>query len=214
MFVTLNEEQLTFPEGVVVIGITGKAGSGKDTIAQLLADKLYEQNQDDTQTAIMSFADNLKLGLAQMLHVDDNVFYRPDLKDTVSFFGGKTYRELLQFVGTELMRTQLSPDVWVSSLIRKVSNIMLFEQSRMVVIIPDVRFYNEALPILKSKHGFLLEVTRDGLTSKGIEGHASEKSFTSELDGKEYTTIENNGTLDELAVEVYKFADYVTAQAF
>ena len=161
----------------------------------------------------MALADALKLGVAQMLYVIADNFYDTEIKDSNSGISGKTNRELLQFVGTELMRTQFSPDVWVFSLIQRVRNFTQFTDWPIVVLIPDVRFYNEARPILKAKHGFLVEVTRNGLTSKGIEGHASEKSFISELDGKEYTTVTNDGSLDDLYAEANKFAEYVIVQA-
>ena len=97
-----------------------------------------------------------------------------------------TVREVLQFVGTNLFRNQLEPDVWVQSVYRKKY------REDDVVVVADCRFPNEA--DFARKHGILISIERE----TGLEGdaHASETA----LDG--YTgyhhAIDNNGSFDEL----------------
>ena len=97
-----------------------------------------------------------------------------------------TTREVLQFVGTELFRNQLDPDVWLNSV------FMQPWEENDVVIIADARFPNEAM--LGREHGLLISIERD----TGIEndGHASENALAG-YDGY-HNIVSNNGSFEEL----------------
>ena len=64
-----------------------------------------------------------------------------------------TVREILQFVGTDLLRNQLDPDIWVESVFRQPW------KEDDVVIIADARFPNEADIALQ--HGLLINIERE-----------------------------------------------------
>jgi len=97
-----------------------------------------------------------------------------------------TVREVLQFVGTELFRNQLDPDVWLNSVFLKPW------AEDDIVIIADARFPNEA--VLGRKNGLLISIERDtGLVS---DGHKSENALDDYTDY--HYTIDNNGSFDEL----------------
>ena len=112
------------------------------------------------------------------------VGYRPYLGATPTSF--MTVREVLQFVGTELFRNQMDPDIWVESVFRQPW------KEDDVVIIADARFPNEA--DIAVKHGLLINVER----ATGLEGdgHKSETALDDYIDY--HYSIDNNGSVDDL----------------
>ena len=97
-----------------------------------------------------------------------------------------TVREVLQFVGTNLFRSQMEPDIWVQSVYRKEYG------DDDIVIVADCRFPNEAA--FAKEHGLLISVERN--TGLGSDGHASETALD-DYDDYHYTVV-NNGSFDEL----------------
>jgi hypothetical protein len=97
-----------------------------------------------------------------------------------------TVRKVLQFVGTNLFRNQLDPDIWVKAIYRRKY------RDDDVVIIADCRFVNEAR--FGKKHGLLIKIERD--TGLAADDHDSETALD------EYTdydyVIDNNSSLDAL----------------
>jgi len=97
-----------------------------------------------------------------------------------------TVREVLQFIGTELFRNQLDPDVWLNSIFLKPW------REDDVVIIADARFPNEAE--IARENGLLIGIERDtGLVS---DGHKSETALDDFVNY--HYTIDNNGSFEEL----------------
>ena len=79
-----------------------------------------------------------------------------------------TVREILQFVGTDLFRTQIDPDIWVKSVFRRKYG------PDDVVIVADARFPNECLH--SKANGLLVKLERDtGELSKDM--HVSETAL-------------------------------------
>lgn len=165
-----------------VICISGKAGHGKDTVANIINSAL---SFIDKKVLVCHFADLVKYTCA-------------------TFFGwnGKkdeAGRTLLQYVGTDKVRAK-NPDFWVSYI---ASVLKFFDGEWDCVVIPDCRFTNE-YELLK-ECGFDVELWRvvrpdfdNGLTDKQ-KNHPSE----TELDDYNYdAVIENNGSEDELITKV------------
>lgn len=97
-----------------------------------------------------------------------------------------TVREVLQFVGTQLFRGQMDPDIWVKSVYRKKY------RADDVVVVADCRFPNEAE--FAKERGILIGVERD----TGLKGdsHASETALD-DYAGYHYT-VDNNGSFEQL----------------
>ena len=128
----------------MIIGISGKKQSGKDTICKIIKtlDIYYRENKviDETNLSDIilnkidnnsniskwekhAFADSLKSALATILNVDKKLFEDNNFKTTKSFVkkpdgGYYTNRELLQKFGTEVGRN-ISKDIWVDALFNK-----------------------------------------------------------------------------------------------
>lgn len=138
-----------------IVGITGKAGAGKDTVADFLC--MYHEFQKQ------SFAAPLKAALASMGFREPAL--RDDKEKTVPGFDF-TWREAAQTLGTEWGRA-LDPDIWV-----KIAALRT-RRSDDHVVFADVRFENEAAMIRKIG-GIVLHITGRSANLGDAATHASE----------------------------------------
>lgn len=136
-----------------LIGIAGQARSGKDTLASYMLDNL-----DDTWLR-SSFADPMKAMLSA-IDVDTS----DEAKDLPSNQYGLSTRHMLQTLGTEWGRDRNGNNFWIDVFARS--------NAGKCVIVPDVRFDNEAE--LVRANGVLIHLVGRG----GIEGnHVSENAI-------------------------------------
>lgn len=178
-----------------IIGITGRAGSGKDSVYQILADELNHPVQR------IAFADRLResamaaLGLfpeqAKQIKEEGEIVLYIDGMEAGSISG----REYLQLYGTEAHRDIFGDDFWIKEAMKK--NV-----SGVITVITDVRYANEAETILKNG-GVIWEIKRPGdLIDES--SHRSEvpisRSYVSRV-------INNDGQLDDLRYEVVRAWD-------
>lgn len=161
-----------------VICISGKAGSGKDTLAGIMKSDLEKQG---FSVLVTHFADLLK-------HILRTFFGWDGQKDEAG-------RGLLQYVGTERIR-KIHPDYWVDFI---ADILKIFPNEWDYVLIPDARFPNEIAKLrecgLDVRH---LRVKRDGVNRQMTseeQQHISETALDSVTPD---VAIENNGTLEEL----------------
>ena len=133
-----------------------------------------------------------------------------------------TYRQLLQYLGTDLLRNKLHENVWVNAIMSKYKSktYTTFPENAPIRGIPteedevkygkiiteypnwiitDVRFPNEAQAI-KDRGGFIIRVNRNwGNTDNLFNQHPSETA----LDNATFDyTIDNNGSIEELIEKV------------
>lgn len=186
-----------------LLGISGKLGSGKDTLAQFI-------QEIEPSYEIKKFAGKLKQITGVLCGVDPARFEDQEFKKQMSPFD-MTYRELLQKVGTEAMRNQIHTDVWVRALFAEFEPF-----SKVLTVIPpihisesrwlitDVRFPNEA-DAIKQRGGLLIRIYRnpDGPQSL-TDLHPSETALD---DYPHDITINNNGSLEDLKEQVRIFMD-------
>jgi hypothetical protein len=195
-----------------LIGIVGRAGAGKDTIADYLAEQFKNVYAEP-------FAGPLKAACAEAFGIDVEEFTDPDFKNEVSEYWGVTPRQIAQFVGTELFRDNVgrllqqyswisSPgSFWVTRLAGRLTGALNEYKNHPytpgdVVIIPDTRFQNEYDWILRNG-GTIIHVTRKGADGNvGIPNHASEAgiSFIHTPEANFYVT--NDGTFEDLYQQV------------
>lgn len=174
----------------MLIGLTGLARSGKDSAANILV-----QEFGFFQTF---FAKALKEGVGRMLRLSEDQLYG-DLKEVTDPFWGKSPRELLQFIGTELMRQQFDQDVWMKVVEREISQIPDLDW-----VVSDVRFLNEA-EFIRQNGGYIIKLVRKGSgASNGIEKHPSEVEM--DLIRPDFT-IDNNGSFSDLRARLLQVVD-------
>lgn len=181
----------------IIIGIGYKKGVGKDTIANRLVD-----THGFTR---MSFADPLKEACRTIFHFNNAQLYG-DLKEVVDKNWNRTPREILQLVGSDALRDVVCKDVWIKSLEIKIQNLISFNPNKQLkIVVPDVRFPNEADAIKAMDGGQLWNVIR-AVPLNEFSKHASEISLD-EYD-KWDACILNNNTMASL----YQKTDQLLAQ--
>jgi Domain of unknown function (DUF4406) len=168
---------------VTVLGLSGYARSGKDTVADHLVNK-YGYTK-------MSFADPMKQALITLDPMIDLSGTRVALSQAISLGWDELkkmssdIRPLLQRMGTEVGRNIFGQDFWVEQAISKIPD-------GSTVVFADVRFPNEAEAI-KKLGGQVWRVER--LDIRPANDHISEHA----LDGYKFdVTINNFDTLDNL----------------
>lgn len=179
----------------MIIGISGKAGSGKDTAAKMLevlyanpdisyedfANKRYKNFAD---ILIVHFADALKEAAQVLFRLGEWETNTQEGKKTTINWIGKTVRELLQGIGQGL-RDAIDFDIWVKILFANTKGWSNY-------IIADVRYPNE-IKAIKERNGILLRIDRKGA---GAGNHSSETALDNY---KEWDVhIENNGSIEDL----------------
>lgn len=199
---------------VTYITLAGKKQVGKDTSARYL--KQMIEARTGRKTFITHFADPLKVACSEIFGIPmaqmETETGKQQLTDirwpsrtTVASSSvdclwkpnksgdNMTVREVMQFVGTELFRTQLDPDIWVKSIFKK------HYEDNAVVIVADCRFPNEAQ--FGKEQGLLISIKRN--TGLKTDGHKSETALD---DYSDYDAcIENNGTFEELRQKLEGF---------
>jgi hypothetical protein len=188
--------------GISLIGITGHAGSGKDTVKEFLIET-YARHYT------ISFADPLKEAASAAFGIPLDWFYERHLKEEPHPNWDVSPRAIAQFMGTEMFREtlwkllpQVESDFWIHRASLRLNNQYVpvdegeFESGDTVVI-PDVRFQNEYDWIIRNK-GIIIHLTRAGADGTvGIPGHASETKLNMHCKERTYQ-CENNGTISEL----------------
>lgn len=143
----------------MLIGLTGMAGCGKDTVGHYLHTK--------HGFSCYRFAAPLKGALASMLGVSTGMLEMREYKENPIPGIEKSPREMMQSLGTEWGRNLVSPDFWVYLLEKRISND---KPSRAVIT--DVRYANEAAYI-RRKGGRVIHIMRPDV--KPLPGaHSSE----------------------------------------
>lgn len=169
-----------------IIALAGKAGSGKNTVAEIL-------DQEILDCVTFAFADRIKWGLDAMLDVNLNDMTREEKEAVVphlAALGPITPRYLAQTLGAEWGRS-IHPDLWVHLLAQDIA-----QSTTPVAIITDCRFPNEVRWV-KSQGGEVWWIERDGIAA--VRAHASENSIGPQDCDR---TIANLGTLEDLAITV------------
>lgn len=171
----------------MIIGLTGYAQSGKDTVAKILV--------EDYGYTRVAFADKIRELLYEMnppipvgygleAHIES-------LQDYISIHGwdkGKQnpkVRAMLQNLGVGA-RTVFGELFWVGQALRNVE----FEGN---YVITDVRFQNEAVSIKKYDNSEIWRINRPDV--KPVNSHVSE----TEMDNYKVDAVfDNDGTLEDL----------------
>jgi hypothetical protein len=197
-----------------IIGLTGRAGAGKDAVLQLLQERRFG-------IARAAFADALKNEAAAMFGVDRSLFDARDLKDVphqalastrcndpgfVRYLGSLTWfpelkpRTVMQELGD--YRKVTDPDYWVRRLDPAAASARTI--GCRALVITDVRYLNE-VEWLRRNGGVLWRVERPGL--RAISGHSSETAL---LDVPADRTLLNEDGLELLTKRALDAFDDLT----
>jgi hypothetical protein len=169
---------------IEVIGLSGYARAGKDTIGDYLVELGYER---------ASFAAPIRKALYTLNPYATNSIRIQEVIDTHGWEGSKEVdpevRLLLQRLGSDVGRAMIDNDIWVDLTLKAIPD-------GAKIVFTDCRFPNEAAAI-KRFGGELWRVSRDG--AKPANNHISEIALD---DWRFDAYFENNSTIEELHAAV------------
>lgn len=178
-----------------LVGITGKARTGKDTIAEHMA--------SNHKFHRYSFAAPIKVACKAMFGWNEQ-HTEGELKEVVDLRFNISPRQAMQKLGTEFGREMVNPDMWVTradvEYQRILHNEMLTGYMNGMVV-PDVRFENEAQWV-RDNGGIIVHVTRS--QAKPVNPHSSEEGIAPKDTD---VIITNNDSLDDLYWQVDKMVE-------
>ena len=184
----------------MILGLHGKMGTGKSTIADCLISVLHDEYS--IKSCIKSFA----LPVYQVISIifdmpieeikrNKNTLVRPR-----SFTDLKSYRELLQNVGMEL-RDIVSKDIWVNALFGSDNMLVLQDWTADYKwwIIDDLRFSNEFIKI-RNCGGKLIKIQRETNIKKNVHPDILTNKSEVDLDNIDDDSwdyiVDNNHSVD------------------
>lgn len=166
----------------MIVGITGKMGSGKSTAIEAMKTL-------GRPVCLHKFAGPLYLIQEYIYRVIAPVYTRPE--------DFKKDRKLLQWLGTDWGRESISQSLW-SDLWQKRAKQVQAQDAEVIIVSDDTRFDNEAETV-RALGGYVIQIVRNDASAHaegggGIEEHLSEAGIRPEL--VDYT-IENTGSVEE-----------------
>lgn len=151
-----------------LVGITGKARSGKDTLAEYLV--------EHHGFLKLSFAEPIRRFVSDITGHSVEELTDGPLKEEHLGWLDTTPRRLMQTVGTEWGREMVDPDLWLKVAHRRIREAR--QAGVPGIVIADVRFDNEA-EFVRRWGGEVVRLTRPG--SAEVAAHASEAGVRDDL---------------------------------
>ncbi len=177
-----------------IIGISGYARSGKDTLADYLCEIVPNAKR-------IAFADPLK----EMVYT-----LNPSIAEVVDAVGWERAKDLstqntlnvrnaLQLTG-ETCRRIFGADIWVDTLVRRIDTSHLW-------VISDLRYYNEAQKLL-SLGATLVRVERPGVGPVNMHVSETQLETWTQWDA----IVVNDGSLSKLKSNAHHIASLHTGK--
>ncbi|MBB18354.1 MAG: hypothetical protein CMP20_02640 [Rickettsiales bacterium] len=195
------------PDGVAIIGLGHKKGSGKDATADILENHALSNG---VKVLRIAFAYTLKAVVGIMFGLEADQLTTQEGKAAVDPFWDVTPRQMLQWVGTDCFRNVLHPKIWITVLLRRLVAALNPDEDTLVLI-TDVRFPDEANAIRKWG-GVVWRIDRPSVLEAEAEAKAANNPpHVSETALDDYENwdafIPNDGTLEELRTTVLALID-------
>lgn len=179
----------------LIIGIIGRKGSGKDT----MADRIIQISSPNT-TIKYSLANPIKNACRDLFRLTDDQLYdetekeRPDHR-----WNHRSPRQLMQWLGTDVFREQFGTDFWLQHARWAIDDLARVYR---VIIIPDIRFTNEASFVRSFKNHLLIRIHRD---SGDGDPHTSETEMDTIPTDWVDTVIYNQSSLSKFYENIQNF---------
>lgn len=186
----------------IKIAISGKANSGKNTVATLLSHHLKYRGTDLLDTQIFAFADPIKEMVMKMLPMTDRrTLWGPsELRMTKIPNSDLTYRQMLLDLGK--LGRSYDPNIWINATVHMANSFAVTGAS----LIADVRFKNE-FQAMKSEEFFLIRVVRPNSIPTSTSDDVSEIDLDDIPDSVFNCVLVNDGSMAELQEKTKKIVE-------
>lgn len=203
--------------GQMLLGLSGRAGSGKDTCAGLLMQQGFRA---------VAFADALRQEVAEAWRIDPRMLIDRSTKEwaipalaiancveptfilTMERLGedlqvARSARWILQRWGTEYRR-EADSSYWIDRVLERIAKLRAGGWHRICVT--DVRFFNEA-QVIDSLGGAVVRVVRPELPAleASAAAHPSEAESLPHSGG----IVHNDGTVEQLHLELLRVLEII-----
>ena len=180
----MSMDHINFRLPPLVVGLLGKAGSGKTTAAKHM-EAVYGAQR-------VSFAKPLK-EMAKIIweFTDEQVYGSTESKETWDDRWNMTPRTAMQRLGTSA-RQWLHPEVWIHAAFNGINTHYAKNPEDRLYVIDDVRFINEVKAINDYgwTKGFVAQLVCSDVKSSADASHPSE----AEMDGIDKSLINKTVT--------------------
>ena len=187
-----NRTTLEFPEVSHKIMLIGSAGSGKDTMASILCEKIPNCFR-------VAFADHLKQICQSMVEhaIKENAIPFP-VFDDMSEVHRDLFRPLWQWMGTDFIRNRVSPNFWIARVEDRVHSMVdyNFSQDPVSIVITDCRFRNEYEWGVKNGYA-IVRISGSWRTGSMIPAHSSETSHLNLQEDLHYENHEDIASMEK-----------------
>lgn len=149
----------------LLIGLTGYAGSGKDTVRQILEGRAGFTGiafADPVREMLGVLLDNCQVHRSWMVDRDKKEQPMPKID--------ASYRKMAQTLGTDWGCNMVDPDLWVKVAAARID--ILDKTARAGIVVSDVRYPNEAA-MIKERGGHIWHILRPGV--QPVREHSSEQ---------------------------------------
>ncbi len=180
-----------------LIGVHGKKGSGKDTVAMLIAQYVHRE-LSSREVVVKHYADALKCGLAAMFTVPIQNFYEESLKEQVIPGLGASPRELMTRMH-DLLVPLYGDQIWVNPIRDDYCSRWLGNSREGLYVVADVRYDGRETDWIRKEGGHIIHVVRAS-TDVNAGKHSSEMGV--EVHQEDWV-IHNDETLLHLRMEVW-----------
>lgn len=149
-----------------LIGLTGPAGCGKDTVRSML-----EMHHGYHGLALSDPIRSMITSLLRTACADANHAHARELKERPIPGLGVSYRHLAQTLGTEWGRETISPELWTSIAGMRMAELVSDNLGPINFVVSDIRFESEA-QWLRQRGGVIWEIMRPRV--QAVRAHTSE----------------------------------------
>ena len=182
----------------LLIGLAGRARSGKDTAAKHLV------NTHNLQA--YAFADPLRDGLMNIFNLSPCDFDGDRKEQSIGWLG-KSPRELMQSIGTEWGRNLVHPELWLLVAEQNLAFLAETYDTASGFVISDLRFENEA-EFVRKRGGVVIHLIRPDAPE--VNPHSSELGIGIQDND---LVLHNIGSLEDLYGQIDEFVHVLVKRA-
>ena len=192
---------------VVLLGLYGNKGVGKDTIGYIL--------RQEHSFHVFSFAKHLYDCVSKLFHVRVEVLQARETKEAnMPALYGRSPREVLKYFGTDFVRDFISHNFWIDEVAKRISDTCRSSRVGIKAVITDVAMLNEIKYVLDNG-GYILYIERPGCEEfrvREAEAGIAETYLMTLLmeENSHVLRVQNDSSIEYLAERIATVMTYIS----